>query len=377
MSSVQSVVHRWVAPVALNLDSRWAWLPMLSCIVLSSCSEGVGDLFTDTMAAEPAPTDSVTSDPSEPSQAPPSAPELTASVEPGRVNEGPRTPAARDDGVPAEANAGAGAPPATPPLAADDQPADEAAPPAAPEAPEAPVAPEPAPPVSDGEGPAIARVCANVDSPLLLDFDAVGDDPTQALFGDFGAELSGGTFVYPQADLPGGAASRGLVSDVMGGDWHISGSVGEQSGFGLFFDCQQLDASRFMGLAFRISGNVRAGTVTLLIGTAGNEISSAWRVANGGTSTPSVGRCTPARSEFDGTCNGARIDVPVSANSREVVVPFAALNGGSPERGVNPSEVTSISWALPMPNADGAGTEPYAVDLRIDDIRFVEAATPR
>jgi hypothetical protein len=209
----------------------------------------------------------------------------------------------------------------------------------------------------------------------------VTGDSAQALFGDFEAVLSGGTYVYPLAApvTTGGArngAVRGLVSDVTAGDWRISGSVAEQSGFGLFLDCQLLDASRFAGISFRIAGNVgNTGAVTLLVGTAGNEVSPTWRLENGGVGEPSSGRCTPAFEEYDGTCTPARIDIEVSAESREVFVPFSALGGGRPEAGVNPEEITTLGWALPTPAVTPLGNAtPYAVNLRIDDIRFVEAA---
>jgi hypothetical protein len=221
------------------------------------------------------------------------------------------------------------------------------------------------------EAPDSPGACAALAEPLLLDFAAVGSDPTQALFGDFQRVLSGGTYVYPLAP---DAEQAGLRSDVTDGDWHISGTVAEQSGFGLFLDCQLLDASAFTGLAFRVSGSVEgAGTITLLIGTASNDVSAAWLLENDGVSPPGSGRCTPVQSEYDGTCSPARLEIAVSPQAREVIVPFAALGQGSPEAGVNPAELTTIAWALPSPPLDPAGdVEPYAVDLRLDDIRFVE-----
>jgi hypothetical protein len=60
-----------------------------------------------------------------------------------------------------------------------------------------------------------------------------------------------------------------------------------------------------------------------------------------------------------------------------VVVPFTAFGGGSPVRGVNPAELTTLGWALPMPATNAFGnTQAYDVDLHIDDIRFVEAPAP-
>ena len=44
------------------------------------------------------------------------------------------------------------------------------------------------------------------------------------------------------------------------------------------------------------------------------------------------------------------------------------------EATLNPAEITAVQWALPVPVVGDAGVnEPYAVDLIIDDIRFVEA----
>jgi len=242
-------------------------------------------------------------------------------------------------------------------------------------------APDDVPAVETGDESAV-RVCANMQSPVLLDFDVVTGDSTQALFGDFDAVLSGGTYVYPLAAAPAGPGpggpggpARGLLSDVTAGDWRITGSVIEQAGFGVFLDCQLLDASRFAGIAFSIAGNVgNTDTITLLVGTAENDVSAAWRLENVGVAEPSSGRCTPALNEYDGSCDQARIDIAVSPGSREVFVPFAALGGGRPDPGVNPAEITTLGWALPPPAVSPLGnTQPYPVDLRIDDIRFVEA----
>ena len=56
-----------------------------------------------------------------------------------------------------------------------------------------------------------------------------------------------------------------------------------------------------------------------------------------------------------------------------MTIPFSLLGGGSPEEGLNPAEITTLQWSLPAPAQSGPGSEPYAVDLRIDDIRFIEA----
>jgi hypothetical protein len=235
---------------------------------------------------------------------------------------------------------------------------------------------------SDGEPGAAedpfgqARVCAGVAQPLLLDFEDAGDSPNQGVFGDFQSTLSGGTYVYPDAIVAEDEAELpGLTSDVTEGDWHIAGSVTQSAGFGLFFDCEQLDASRFVGLAFRVQGSIASSNLLeFIVRTAANEPSRAWSLENGGSAEPSFGRCTPAQNEFDGTCFSARVAIEVTEESREVFVPFAELGGGRPEPNPNPSEITAIAWALPNPVVGATGSiEPYAVDLRLDDIRFVAA----
>lgn len=378
---------------------------MLSGVVLSSCVGDVGDLFPAARSEAPSAPPSDESMPAEggivdaagSSTADP-ATDPAVDVEPDpALGEEPAAALPLDEGEPSNTSGGSGTA-ATEPAVGGVDATTPATPPS--EAPpvRAPLDPaSPSPPATSGSNARPPGVCASVADPLLLDFSSPGDSPEQAVFGDFDAVLSGGTYIYPRtsdppgAPLPGaqppigqapgsgnGPAPGGLASDVTAGDWHISGSVVEQSGFGLFLDCQLLDASSFEGIAFRISGRMGgaagAGRVLFLVGTAENEVSSAWYLANDGTSVPSSGRCTPALSEYDGTCNQARIEIEVGAASREVFVPFSALSDGSPEPGVNPAEITTLAWALPAPALDRAGNvQPYAVDLRIDDIRFVEA----
>ncbi|HTV24648.1 MAG TPA: hypothetical protein VMG12_38415 [Polyangiaceae bacterium] len=301
----------------------------------------------------------------------PDAPTLEA-PESGPNAGAPEPPRTEGSGVdtPSSSNE---APPLLPPIEpmpAPSPPGEEGLP----EPPSGPTdsdpSPPPPPPVAEPEA---ARACRDIADPLLLDFEQT-NGADQAFFGDFSSVFSGGTFVYPElgAAAAPGVDAIGLASDSSQGDWHVSGLVAQTSGFGLFFDCEVLDASRFAGIAFRVQGELAAGAeLTFFVGTAGNEVSRAWRIENGNAAAePSFGRCTPAASEFDGSCRAARVVLPVTSEAVDVLVPFGALAGGSPEPGSNPAEITTLQWSLPA--ADAAG-EPYAVDLRIDDIRFVEA----
>lgn len=231
-----------------------------------------------------------------------------------------------------------------------------------------------------------ARVCPAIAEPLLLDFAQSTSGNEQALFGDFSQLLSGGTFVYPASSgsvasgadadasaAAGGVLALGLVSDVSAGDWHISGHVVEAAGFGLFFNCQLIDASGFAGVGFRMRGSVGLGNaVTLRVRTAGNEVAREWFIETGNGSPATFGRCRPESSQYDGSCDPARLDVSLSAQDTDVVVRFAELGGGRPEGGVNPAEITQLEWALPeLLPSDAGVVAGYDVDLHIDDIRFV------
>jgi hypothetical protein len=244
---------------------------------------------------------------------------------------------------------------------------------------EGPEGTPPAEPVVDADPTGQARECPSPAQPLLLDFAQVNNGPSQTTFGDFNTVLSGGTFVYPQISAsPNAPPPPGLTSDVTRGDWHIAGSVVEPAGFGLFLDCQRLDASLFQGVAFRIAGSVASSeSLQFLVGTVGNEVSRTWLLETNGSAPASFGRCEPALSQFDGTCAPAHLPVPVSPTPVDVFVSFAALTGGNPEPTVNPVELMNMRWTLPDAAVDETGSVvPYAVDLHIDDIRFVEVGAP-
>jgi hypothetical protein len=171
-----------------------------------------------------------------------------------------------------------------------------------------------------------------------------------------------------------------LTSDVTQDNWHISGEVGDYSGFGVSFNkCTKVDASAYKGISFTISGSVEMnGTVTFTVGTAGDDVSSAWLNMNkkaGDDDKHTFARCTPASAtnQYDGTCNSPSKVVTVSDKPTTVTVLWKDLTGGKPESSVNPAEITFVSWVFPPP--PGAGTDsptPYMADVTLDDLTFVE-----
>lgn len=218
---------------------------------------------------------------------------------------------------------------------------------------------------ANGDVDAVA--CPAPTEALVTNFAYDADTATStsaSTFGDFTDTFSGGTFSY----------GDGLTSDVTGSNWHLSGEVDSYSGFGLYLqDCSKFDASAFSGIQITISGDTDGRPVTLIVGTASNEIESAWLEANGATEVePNFGRCTPADNQYDGTCGAPSFVFEVTDTSTPIQVSWSDLTGGSPEASVSPNEITSIAWTFAPPTGvDTAGVEPYPVDIVIEEISFI------
>jgi hypothetical protein len=237
---------------------------------------------------------------------------------------------------------------------------------------------------SGGGSATMGFACPKPKVPLISDFSMTAEGKTDTVsFGDFTTTFSGGTFHYPNM------GTYALVADVTGGNWNLSGSVGDYSGMGLFFSgpdpdgvvggCSLVDASAYKGLKFTISGSVPMGnSVTLRVGTAATDVSAAWLNAHKAVPTEAdkpanLSRCMPATGQYDGTCEAPSKTIPVTATPTLVTVPWAELLGGKPQAGVDPKEIVFISFILPNPA--GAGTTaptPYTVDVTIDDLAFIE-----
>jgi hypothetical protein len=191
--------------------------------------------------------------------------------------------------------------------------------------------------------------------------------PTEATFGDFKTTFSGGTYIYPDSSS---ATLFALTSDITHSNWHISGTVGTYSGFGLYwYACALLDASAFKGISMTISGNMPANTLYISVDTAEDEVATAWYVAN--TTTPATagtfGTCVPGSNLYDGTCAVPSTAIPVAATPTAVTILWADLTGGKPQASVSPSKLTGISFYFNY----SFSTAPFPVDITIDDLSFV------
>jgi hypothetical protein len=213
---------------------------------------------------------------------------------------------------------------------------------------------------------------------LMSDFTFVtpdgGTDAAVAMdtvhFGS-GAGFAGGEFYYPTT------GNYAVTSNVSNNNWHMTGTLGDYSGFGLFFDnCTRLNASAYRGISFTISGSVPQGNmITMGIGTLNNVIAASWLNTHGGDGTLKPGRCIPTSGTTQysqTTCADSTKTVPVTATPTTVTILWNDFIGGKPEAGVTPSDIISVYWFFPPPAGAGTATPTtYPVDLVIDDLSFV------
>jgi hypothetical protein len=219
----------------------------------------------------------------------------------------------------------------------------------------------------------LAAACPTPNTLRIMDFTYAAVDaggaaaPTEATFGDFKTTFSGGTYIYPDS---ASALPPALTSDITHSNWHISGTVGTYSGFGLYWNaCALLDASAFKGISMIISGNIPANTLYMSVDTAEDEVATAWYVANKITpaNAGAFGTCVPISNQYDGTCTTPSKVIPVTATPTTVAILWADLTGGKPQASVTPDKLTSISFYFSY----SFGTAPYPVDITIDDLSFV------
>lgn len=216
--------------------------------------------------------------------------------------------------------------------------------------------------------------CLPVTVPLITDFTYVADGgaTTMVHFGDDTTTFSGGELVYPSSGYV-------VTSDVTGNSWHISGTIGDYSGFELTFDrCSHVDASAYKGISFTMSGVVAGGNiVTMGVGTLDDTLAASWLNAHGGTAAVDApGRCIPtsgtdAYSQL--SCTDPTATIPVPATPTTISVLWSDFSGGKPEASVNPSDIDTIyCYFPPPPGAGTSGVIPYAADITIDNLTFIQ-----
>jgi hypothetical protein len=211
---------------------------------------------------------------------------------------------------------------------------------------------------------------------LITDFTVAVDAGTSSADVRFGGNgfLSGGGSYFPNS------GANAIKQDLTQGNWHLSGTVGDYTGMGLYFDnCDRVDASQFKGISFTISGTVANGNaITMAVNTVGDTPTGTWMLANGKTTAKATdaGRCTPSSNTnnqyYTPGCTAPSISIPVTATPTPVTVTWAQLVRGLPDSTPNPTEITSIAWSVPWTDPAGSTpTKPYAIDIVMDDLALI------
>ena len=200
--------------------------------------------------------------------------------------------------------------------------------------------------------------------------DPDGGSTTEPRFGVFGTSWSGG-----------GSAYGSLTSDVTGSDWHLSGTISDYSGFGLYFDnvnnamCNKINASAFKGIQFTIWGTVPSA-ITMGVPIVADAPPGTWlkSVNATGVTGNEPGRCLPGASMtqyYHPDCADPIYSFTVTgtqAAPQTVSVMWSSFTGGNARPSVMPSEITGMYWYMTWA---GAASTPYAVDFHIDNLAFI------
>lgn len=197
-----------------------------------------------------------------------------------------------------------------------------------------------------GEGGAAAPG-SEVPGKISFGYDA--DPPTVA---------SGFSFFYPEATL---------TSDMSEGVWHLSGSVAEYAGFQIAFVCGA-DAKAYQGISFKISGSAGpSNTLSFVVAHA----SDTWR--DPASTEPSAASCVSA-NQYDGTCKEASVPIEVGETETTISLMWDDIEGGKPEANPDPSELLGLRWIFKWDEAMAAdaAANAYDVDIRLDDLTFIE-----
>jgi hypothetical protein len=218
-------------------------------------------------------------------------------------------------------------------------------------------------------------------------------------YGAYGGDLFGGTYVYPNYAVPSITLADGVHScapecnptapldmyplhqDLSGGNWHITGDVGNYSGFGIYVNRKTgpgptegtftytglpnhlIDASMYSGIAFTISGNVGTPAV-IYVNMSSAAITPQQTLAT--LTIPSFTTCGTCQLSMASMCGALEAMVPVTATPTEQTVSF--LSAGI----MDPGAFMGVSWRFTNPPGVGSATvTTYPIDVTVDNIHFV------
>jgi hypothetical protein len=218
----------------------------------------------------------------------------------------------------------------------------------------------------------------------IMDWENVAAGATTSAFADYMVgTYGGGTFQYPG---PAAGATcdpaMHLCPNFDGKNWHITGTVGNYSGFGLYFNMGAVwDVSMFTGISFDVSGtftavagldagSAPAAQLTLNVTDRAHEVDS----AHTADARLTCGTCAPGNgSEYDGTCVAPSKVITLTSAPTPTMLRWTDISGGRRPpnftgESPNPMQITHIAWVLPW---NGPGSTPYTVDIVIDNLKYL------
>ena len=235
-----------------------------------------------------------------------------------------------------------------------------------------------------GTGGTVAS--CTVVSPTAADVTILDwEDPTKgsAFAGYEAGTYGGGTFQYPGPPTGGTCdPAMHLCPNFDGKNWHITGTVHDYSGFGIYFNMGVVwDVSMFTGFSFDVSGtftavagldagSAPAAQLTLNVTDRAHEVDS----AHTADARLTCGTCSPSNgNEYDGTCVAPSKVITLTSTPTPTMVRWADLSGGRRPpnftgESPNAMQITHIAWVLPW---GGAGSTPYTVDIVIDNLKYL------
>ena len=218
----------------------------------------------------------------------------------------------------------------------------------------------------------------------IMDWEGVTAGATTSAFADYMAgTYGGGTFEYP-GPASGGTCDPAthLCPNFDGKNWHITGTVHDYSGFGIYFNMGVVwDVSMFTGISFDVSGTftvvpgVDAGSapaaqLTLNVTDRPHEVDS----GHTADARLTCGTCSPSNgNEYDGTCVAPIKVITLTSTPTPTMLHWADISGGRrppnyTSESPNSMQITHISWVLPW---NGPGSTPYTVDIVIDNLKYL------
>jgi hypothetical protein len=219
-----------------------------------------------------------------------------------------------------------------------------------------------------------APICTPIEPASLI--IATFDGASSTAFAPWGtAPLVGGTYEFPACTPFPPEPSNPLFEDFSMNNWHITGTVGTYSGFGIWWDVESgtvngfptyasgvIDASGYSGIQFDISGAPGPlGVITFSPESANQQSPSA------DPSKPTCGACDPDAGACSVVATYSIAGITSAPKTVQIRWSDLSTTLGQP---LDPGKLVSLYWGFPWVS----GATPYAIDVTIDNLQFIPAS---